>query len=106
MTFRTASPRLAKSAERIEGATRTGFRVDGDDVGAGVGEGGDIGVGRGNHQVYIEGLFGQRAERLDEPRAERDVGHEVAVHDVDVDAVGAGPVDGADFLAQPGKVRR
>ena len=45
-----------------------------------------------------------RPQRLDDLRPERDVGHEVAVHDVDVDAVGAGRVDRAHLLAEPGEV--
>ena len=33
-------------------------------------------------------------------RADRQIGDEMAVHDVDVDPVGAGRVDRADFLAE------
>ena len=35
---------------------------------------------------------------------EGEVGHEVAVHDVDMDPVGAGRVDGAHLLAKPREV--
>jgi len=35
---------------------------------------------------------------------DRDVGHEVSVHDVHMDPVGAGRVDGAHLLAELGEV--
>ena len=50
------------------------------------------------------GLARVRAQRLHHRRADREVGHEMAVHHVDVDPVGAGRVDRAHFLAQPGEV--
>ena len=50
------------------------------------------------------GFGGVRPERLHHPRADGDVGDEMAVHHVDVDPVGAGLVDRADLLAEPGEV--
>ena len=52
----------------------------------------------------VERLGGVRAERLHHGRADREVGHEMAVHHVDVDPVGAGFVDRAHFLAELGEV--
>ncbi len=40
----------------------------------------------------------------DDRRAEGDVGDEMTVHDVEVDPVGAGGVDGGDLGAQPGEI--
>ncbi len=35
---------------------------------------------------------------------DRDVRHEMPVHDIDMDPVGAGGVDGAHFFPEPGEV--
>ena len=83
---------------------RPGLGMDGDDVGAGLGEGVEERVDRRDHQMDVERLGGVRAERLHHRRADREVGHEMAVHHVDVDPVGAGLVDRAHFLAEPGEV--
>ena len=80
---------------------RAGFRMHGDDVGAGVAEGLDVRIDRRNHQMHVERQLRVRADRLHHARADRDVGHEVAVHDIDMDHVGAGLLDRAHFLAQP-----
>ena len=53
-----------------------------------------------DHQVGIERQLGPRAQVLDGLRAERQVGDEVAVHDVEVDAVGARRLDAADGVGQ------
>jgi len=73
-----------------------GFDLDGDHVGAGLGEGGDELVGVLDHEVAIEGKGGDGADGLNDGWAEGDVGDEVAVHDVDVDdgaAAGSGAAD-------------
>ena len=51
----------------------------------------------------VERLLGERAQRLHDVGADGDVGHEMAVHHVDMDPVGAGRVDGADLLAELAK---
>ena len=78
--------------------------MDGDAVGAGLGEGLEIGIHRRDHQVGVESIRRVRPHAPDEIRAEGDVRHEMAVHHVEMDPVGAGRVDGADLLAQPGEV--
>ena len=45
-----------------------------------------------------------RAERLHDIGADGDVGHEMAVHHVDMDPVGAGRIDRAHLLAEPGEI--
>ena len=45
-----------------------------------------------------------RPQRLHDVRADGDVGHEMAVHHVDMDPVGAGVIDRAHLFAQPGKI--
>jgi hypothetical protein len=85
---------------------RPGLGMDGNDVGAGLGERRDIGVDRRNHQVAVDHLAAGLACRRHHDRAHGDVGHEVPVHHVDMDVVGPSRVDGADFLAQPGEIGR
>ena len=79
---------------------RARFDMDGDVIGAGLGEGFEIRIAGRDHQVHVERLFGVRPDRLDDIRPDRDVGHEMAVHDVDMDPVGAGGIDRAHFFAQ------
>src|SRR3546814_2095743 len=74
--------------------------MDGDDVGAGFSEGFEEMIDRRDHQMDIEGLLRVRTERLHHAGSYRDVGDEMAVHHVDMDPVGAGLVNGTDFLAQ------
>ena len=82
------------------------FGLDGDAVGAGVGEGFEIGVDRLDHQMAVERLVAVRAQRRHHRRAESDVGHEMAVHHVEVDPVGARRRDVAHLLAEIGEVGR
>ena len=90
----------------LEGAVQVAadLLVDGHHVGAGFGEGGDEVVGVLDHQVAVEGEFGDGAEGLDHGRAEGDVGDEVAVHDVDVDDGAAAALGRCDFVGQVGEV--
>ena len=67
-------------------------------VGAGVGEVGEQHAGVVDHEVAVEEQVGVRAQRLHHRRADGEVGHEVAVHHVDVQEVGD--------LARPARRRR
>src|SRR5208337_3051766 len=80
--------------------------VDGDVVAARLGEGFQIGVARFDHQVTIEHLVGMWPKRCDERRPEGDVVHEMPVHHVEVNPIGAGRGDVAHLLAEFGKVGR
>src|SRR5690606_14074192 len=97
---------LALGADRLQRPVqvRPCLGVDGDDVGAGAREGSDVGIDRGDHQVAVEHLGGQRAQRRHHQRPDGEVGDEMAVHDVDVDIVGATLVDGPDLLAEAGEI--
>jgi hypothetical protein len=79
---------------------RPRFDVHGDDVGAGPGEGFEIGVGGCNHQMHVERLFGVRTDRANDIGANGNIRDKMAVHDVDMDPVGAGGIDGAHLLAE------
>ena len=83
---------------------RAGFGMDGDDVRAGLGEGIQEQIDRRDHQMDVERLFAVRAQRFHDRGADRQVRHEMPVHHVDVDPVGAGRVDRAHFLAELGEV--
>ena len=67
----------------------------------GLGEGSKIRVGRGDHQVHVERECRDLPDGLDDDRAHREVRHEMAVHNVDVQPVRAGALDSPYFVAQP-----
>src|SRR3546814_10189421 len=69
---------------------RACFGMHGDDVGAGLGEGFDIGIDGGDHQMYVEHPVGVGPQGRHHTGAKRDVRHEVAVHDVDMAVAGTG----------------
>ena len=83
---------------------RTGFSMHRDVIAAGLGEGLEIRIARRNHQMCVEDLPGVRTHRLDDIGAIGNVGDEMAVHDVEVDQIGAGGIDGADLFAQFGEI--
>ncbi len=70
------------------------------------GEGLDKGVAGRDHQMHVEDLLRVRTERLHDVGADGDVGHEMPVHDVDMDPVAARRIDGAHLLAEPREVGR
>jgi hypothetical protein len=54
--------------------------------------------------VYVERQAGAAADGLHHGQPKTQVGHEVAIHDVEVQRLRPGPFDAADFLAQLGEV--
>ena len=90
----------------LDGAVQVGRRLDvhADDVGARVRELLDVALGLDDHEVDVERQLGRRAHGPHDERADGDVGDEAAVHDVDVDVVGAGGLGGAHLLGQPAEV--
>ena len=83
---------------------RARFGMDGDDIGPGLGKRGDERIDRGNHQVNIERLGGVRTQRLNHHRADREVGHEMPVHHIDMNPVRPGGITRAHFFAETGEV--
>ena len=73
-----------------------GLVVEGDDVGASLGEGLEVFLGFHNHQVDIQWLLGFLLDGLHHGDAEGDVGHKAAVHHVAVEPVGLAAVDHLD----------
>ena len=78
--------------------------VERDDVRAGLSEGLDLRLGMLDHQVDIEDALRCLAQALDDRRAQRDVRHVRAVHDIDVDVIGAGVRDTLDLIGQVSKI--
>ena len=62
-------------------------------------------MGRRDHQMNIERLRGMAPQRADRGGPHGDVRHEMAVHHVDMDPVGAGGIDRAHLLAEPREIR-
>ncbi len=89
-----------------------GVGVEADEVGAGLGKGGGQRIDRPHHQVHVDrhghagGGLGVGLEGLADHGAEREVGHIVVVHHVEVDPVGAGGDDVVHFVAQAGEIGR
>ena len=81
-----------------------GFGVDRDSIGAGRGEGFQIGVGRRDHQMDVERPRGEAPQAFDDRRPKRNVGHEMTVHDVEMVPVGAGLLDRADLFGKPREI--
>ena len=98
--------RLPERADRLQRAVemRAGLGMHGDDVGARFGERREVGIGRRDHQMAVEDLRRRAADRLDDRRPEGDVRHEMPIHHVEMDPVGARGVDGAHLFAEAREV--
>src|SRR5207249_9259355 len=83
---------------------RAGFHVHGQHVGAAGGELGQVLLGLHDHQVEVERQPRALADRVEDRKAHRDVRDEAAVHDVDVELIGAGGFDPGDLLGQDAEV--
>ncbi len=81
-----------------------GFLMHGHPVGARIEEQGDEVPRPLDHQVDVQGEPGGFPERSDSLRPEGQVGHEVPVHDVDMDQVGAGLLGHLHRLAHLGEI--
>ena len=84
-----------------------GLGMETDPGRARLGEIRDQPVDRTHHQVHVDGRRDAvLAQRLADQRPDREVGHVVVVHDVEVDEVGAGGEHRLDLGAEPREVRR
>ena len=84
----------------------SGFNVHRQRVGAGVPEGLDIALGIFDHHMDIEGQPCIAPAMLDGTRADRDRRHEVSVHDVEVDPIGTGLLQGGHLFTEPAEIGR
>ena len=78
--------------------------MHGDDVGAGLGERLNILFGLDDHQVDVDAFLRGGSNRLDDDGANRDVGHEAAIHYVDVNPIGPRLIDRLDFGLKTAKI--
>ncbi len=83
---------------------RPGLHMHDDVVGAGLGEGFQIGIAGRDHQVHVERFPGVRPQGLHHVGTDADIGHEMAVHDVHMDPVGAGRIHRAHLFAELGEI--
>ena len=83
-----------------------GLGVESEHAGARVGELAEVALGMLHHEVDVDGQVGEPAQRADQRRAERQIGHEVPVHHVHVQPLGAAFDGTLDLLPQAGPGRR
>jgi len=97
------SPRLLDCAQSaVEMGVR--FDVDGHDIGAGGDEALDPAIGIDDHQVNVDRQSGGATDRFDQWQADRDIGYEDPVHNVDVNEIRTGGFGGVELLAEPEKI--
>ena len=83
-----------------------GFLVNGHHPCAGLDELRHKAVRLFNHQVAVQTQVRGRPQRPHDRGADGDVGHETAVHDIDVNHGGAAALDGFDLRTQPREISR
>src|SRR5437773_7970464 len=82
-----------------------GFGVHRQHYCTGVHERGNVPVGLGNHEMNIQGELCHFPDRPDYWGTDRDVGHEVTIHHVDMKRVSAGFLDFSNLVAKRGEIR-
>ena len=82
------------------------FLMDQERIRAGVGKGLQVQVGIFNHQMNFERQAADGPKGLDHRWTNRDIGDEMAVHDVDMDPIGARLLGCGHLLSQPRKIGR
>ena len=100
--------RHAALPDPLERAVEVAARLDVDrhPLDAGRGQAGDQGVGVADHEVGVERELAAGGEALHHRRAESEIGDEAAVHDVEVEQVGAGTLDVGHLTGEVGEVGR
>lgn len=78
--------------------------MNGQDIGACIPEIREVAVRVDDHQVNIERFLSMLADGLDHGHAERDIGNEDAIHDIEVEPVGLAAVDHIDVTLQVSEV--
>jgi len=75
-------------------------------IGSGFGKIFKIALRLDDHHVYLQRLRGRAAHRVHDRRAEGDIRHEPAIHDVDMHPIGAGLINGANLFSKPPQIGR
>ena len=76
------------------------FDVDRHQVGPRLAESLQVAARFGNHQVKIQRQAGRTANGLDHGKTETDVGHEMPIHDIQMQDLGPGLFQAANFLSR------
>ena len=97
---------LSQGADLLERPVKMGarLRVHGDHVRPGLRKRLNIFLRFDNHEMGVDGLRRRGTDRLHDQRTNRDVGHETAIHDIDVDPIGARLIDRLDFSLKTAKI--
>src|SRR5580704_660387 len=82
----------------------TGLLVNGNPVGASLGERGNKFVGAFDHEMTVERNFHDFAKRSHNGRPKCKVGNKMAVHNIDVQNCGSAIDGGLRLLAEPGEI--
>ena len=104
----TAMETLAPSSRsllRVALRICAGIRMHGNPIGAGLDKLRRVLVRIGDHQVNVHRNNRDLTHPFDNDRANGDVRHEVAVHDIDVQPIGAGRFDSLDFVFETAEIR-
>jgi len=80
------------------------FRMKADDIGAGFCKIGDEAIDGFDHQVDVNRYLHMRSNCLTDERPDCQIGNIMIVHDIEMDDIGAGCHDVADFFTETGKV--
>ncbi len=98
----------AQAANQLQGAIQVnaGFLMDRNPVRAGIGESRDELVGIFDHQMAVEGNIDGLAKARDNRRPNRNIGHKVAVHHIDMEEGGATSHRGIGIFSQAGEIGR
>ena len=75
-------------------------------LGASAGEVGHERIDRRDHQMHVEGQRRVRPQCFHHARPDGEIRHEVPIHDVNMEVIGAGSGDRAHFLAEPREIGR
>jgi hypothetical protein len=97
---------LAERPNMLDGSVkvRAGFEMNAQEIGPSASKIIEVPIGIGDHEMHIQRRFRRRAHGLDHQWANCDVGNEMAVHDVDVNQVGAPLRNRPNLVRQPPEV--
>jgi hypothetical protein len=82
----------------------TGFQVNGQGIGPGLFERTRERARIGQHEVGIELEVSDTANGLDDGQAKAEIGHEVAIHDIEMKQVGASLLNSLNLVFEPREV--
>lgn len=85
---------------------RAGLGLDQKVIRACLGERSKVALGLKDHEMHIEGFRGRSPDGLQHHRPYGDIGHEPAIHHIDMDPIGACSIDCSHLLAEAREICR